>query len=144
MSEVGKISDIGAVRTFVEVALNKGIQEAVLSPGSRNAPFTLSLNALDQVRCQSVLDERSAGFVGLGIAQQTRKPVLLCCTSGSAVLNYTPAMVEAFYQRIPLVAVTADRPSARIDQGEGQSMRQVGAMSNFVVRTVQLVEEHRE
>lgn len=138
-----EISDIGSVRTLVDVALSKGIEDVVLSPGSRNAPFTLSFTALDEVHCQSVLDERSAGFVALGIAQQKRKPVVICSTSGSAVLNYTPAMVEAYYQRIPLVAITADRPSARIDQGEGQSMRQQGAMDNFVVKTVQLVEEHR-
>ncbi len=143
MKDERMISEIGSVRTLVDVALSKGIEDVVLSPGSRNAPFTLSFTALDQVHCQSVLDERSAGFVALGIAQQKRKPVVICCTSGSAVLNYTPAMVEAYYQRIPLVAITADRPSARIDQGEGQSMRQQSAMDNFVVKTVQLVEEHR-
>lgn len=138
------ISDIGAVRTLVDVVLAKGIEDVILSPGSRNAPFALSFTALKQFHCQSILDERSAGFVGLGIAQQRKKPVILCCTSGSAVLNYTPAMVEAYYQRIPLIALTADRPAARIDQGEGQTIRQFGAMQQFVVKTVQLVEEHRE
>lgn len=142
MKNEGMISDIGAVRTLVDVALCKGIRHVILSPGSRNAPLTLSFTQIEEVQCQSVLDERSAGFVALGIAQQKQAPVVVCSTSGSAVLNYTPAMVEAYYQRIPLIAITADRPSARIDQGEGQSMRQVGAMNNFVVKTVQLVEEH--
>ena len=125
---MGDVSNIGSVRTLVELAAAKQIQDVVLSPGSRNAPFILSFNGHGSFNCQSILDERSAGFVALGMAQQKKKPVILSCTSGSAVLNYTPAMVEAFYQKIPLVAVTADRPGEWIDQGEGQSMRQVKLM----------------
>ena len=139
---MGDISNIGSVRTLVELAAAKQIEDVVLSPGSRNAPFILSFNGHGGFNCQSVLDERSAGFIALGIAQQKNKPVILSCTSGSAVLNYTPALVEAFYQKIPLIAVTADRPSEWIDQGEGQSMRQVKLMDNIVLNAFNLVEEH--
>ena len=141
---MGDVSNIGSVRTLVELAAAKQIQDVVLSPGSRNAPFILSFNGHGSFNCQSILDERSAGFVALGMAQQKKKPVILSCTSGSAVLNYTPAMVEAFYQKIPLVAVTADRPGEWIDQGEGQSMRQVKLMDNVVLHSVNLVEEHND
>lgn len=141
---MSEISNIGSVRTLVELAAEKGIEDVVLSPGSRNAPFIISFNAFDTFKCQSVLDERSAGFVALGIAQQKQKPVIVSCTSGSAVLNYTPAMVEAFYQKIPLIAVTADRPGEWIDQGEGQSMRQIRLMDSIVVKSFNLIEEHNE
>ena len=79
-----------------------------------------------------MVDERSAGFFALGIAQQTRKPVALVCTSGSALLNYAPALSEAYYQHIPLVVISADRPMEWIDQGDGQTIRQVGALDNVV------------
>lgn len=139
-----KISDIGSVRTVVKTALQKGIQDVVLSPGSRNAPFILSFAALDVFRCHSVLDERSAAFMALGMAQQTRKPVILSCTSGSAVLNYAPALAEAYYQRIPVIAVTADRPKEWIDQGEGQSLRQHIVLDGVVVQSFHLCKEHSE
>ena len=141
---MGEISNISSVSTLVEIAARKGVRDVVLSPGSRNAPFIISFNGHGAFNCQSILDERSAGFVALGIAQQQKKPVILNCTSGSAVLNYSPALVEAFYQNIPLIAVTADRPSEWIDQGEGQSMRQVGLMENILIGSFNLVEEHTE
>ncbi|MEQ9187888.1 MAG: 2-succinyl-5-enolpyruvyl-6-hydroxy-3-cyclohexene-1-carboxylic-acid synthase [Cryomorphaceae bacterium] len=138
------ISDIGAVRTLVGQLYKRSICDVVLSPGSRNAPFILSFNAIEGFQCTSVLDERSAGFVALGIAQQKGNPAVLSCTSGSAVVNYAPALVEAYYQKIPLIAITADRPAAWIDQGEGQSIRQVGLLENVVVASFNLVEEHNE
>jgi len=99
---MGEISNISSVSTLVEIAARKGVRDVVLSPGSRNAPFIISFNGHGAFNCQSILDERSAAFVALGIAQQQKKPVILNCTSGSAVLNYSPALVEAFYQNIPL------------------------------------------
>ncbi|NQV52783.1 MAG: 2-succinyl-5-enolpyruvyl-6-hydroxy-3-cyclohexene-1-carboxylic-acid synthase [Flavobacteriales bacterium] len=141
---MNEISDIGAVRTLVRQLHQRGISDIVLSPGSRNAPFILSFNAIDSFHCQSILDERTAGFVALGIAQQKGRPAVLSCTSGSAVLNYAPALVEAYYQRIPLIAITADRPAAWIDQGEGQSIRQVGLLDKVVVSAFDLVEEQSE
>ena len=141
---MNEISDIGSVRTVVQQMLQRQILDVVLSPGSRNAPFILSFNAVEDFSTQSVLDERSAGFVALGIAQQKKKPVALSCTSGSAVANYAPALSEAYYQRIPLIAITADRPTAWIDQGEGQSIRQVGLLDNVVIASFNLVSEQSE
>lgn len=134
-----EISNISSVRSLVQIARQKQILDVVLSPGSRNAPFILSFSAIEDFNCTSVLDERSAGFIALGMAQQKRKPVMLSCTSGSAMINYAPAMVEAFYQHIPLVAVTADRPAEWIDQGEGQSIRQTGLMDGVFVKQFNLV-----
>ena len=133
------ISSISSVRSLVHIAKAKQITDVILSPGSRNAPFILSFSALDSFHCTSVLDERSAGFIALGIAQQKRKPVLLSCTSGSAMINYTPAMVEAFHQNIPLIVITADRPAEWIDQGEGQSIRQTQLMDGVFVKNFNLV-----
>jgi len=129
---VSQVSKNKTVQSIVELASLHGVQDVLLSPGSRNAPLIISFDASDSFRCLSVLDERSAGFIALGMAQQTRKPVILCCTSGSAVLNYAPALAEAYYQRVPLVVITTDRPPQWIDQGEGQTIRQVGALDAVV------------
>lgn len=134
-----EISSIASVRSIVQIALAKQITDVVLSPGSRNAPFILSFTALEQFNCLSILDERSAAFIALGMAQQKHKPVLLSCTSGSAAVNYVPAMVEAFYQNIPLIAITADRPAEWIDQGEGQSIRQTQLMDGVYIKNFNLV-----
>ncbi len=100
------------------------ISDIVISPGSRNAPLIIEFTNQKFFNNISVIDERSAGFFGLGIAQQKQKPVALICTSGSALLNYYPAIAEAFYSRIPLIVISADRPQKWIDQGEGQTIRQ--------------------
>ncbi|MDP4934364.1 MAG: 2-succinyl-5-enolpyruvyl-6-hydroxy-3-cyclohexene-1-carboxylic-acid synthase, partial [Salibacteraceae bacterium] len=134
-----EISSIPSVRSVVQIALHKQITDIVLSPGSRNAPFILSFSAIEAFHCLSVLDERSAGFIALGMAQQKRKPVMLSCTSGSAMINYAPAMVEAFYQNIPLIAITADRPTEWIDQGEGQSIRQTSLVDGVFIKNFNLV-----
>jgi len=90
------------------------------------------------MHCLQVIDERSAAFFALGMAQQLHAPVALICTSGSAVLNYGPAIAEAFYQRIPLLVITADRPEEWVDQGEGQAIRQQGVLALHMKRSVQL------
>lgn len=102
-----------------------------MSPGSRNAPLILALDESDEIDCTVVTDERSAAFTALGMAQVSRRPVALVCTSGSAMLNYAPALAEAYYQRLPLVAVTADRPMQWIDQDDSQTIRQPGALSQI-------------
>lgn len=104
---------------------------AVLSPGSRNAPVMYALEH-SAFTCHSVIDERSAAFVALGIAKHTRKPVILSCTSGTASLNYYPAIAEAFYAQIPLIILTADRPIEQIDAWDGQAIRQEKVYSNHV------------
>ncbi len=115
-----------------------GIETVVLSPGSRNAPLTVSFARNKDLRIFNIVDERSAGFIALGIAQKTQKPVVLCCTSGTALLNYAPAIAEAFYQRVPLIVISADRPSEWQGQRDGQTIEQIGALRNFVLGEFQM------
>ncbi len=116
------------------------IKHVVISPGSRNAPLTIGFSQHPYFETLSVVDERSAGFVALGIAQQTHNAVALVCTSGSALLNYHPAVAEAFYSHIPLVVISADRPKKWIDQGEGQTIRQENVLANHTVFNLNLAE----
>jgi len=120
------------VNVLAKLAVAKGLRHAVISSGSRNAPIVIAFDAEKKVKCLSVIDERSAGFFALGIAQQTNSPVALICTSGSAVLNYAPAIVEAYYQKIPLLILTADRPTEWIDQDDGQTIKQTGIFASYI------------
>lgn len=128
------------------VALIKahGIREVVLSPGSRNAPLSLSFAADPFFRCHSIVDERSAGYVALGMIQASRQPVVVCCTSGSALLNYGPAVAEAFYQKLPLIVVSADRTEAWIGQMDGQTIPQYQVFGALVKRSVHVREVHSD
>ncbi len=119
-----KYSNIPSARTVVHHCKARGIEHIIISPGSRNAPLTLGFTSDPYFKCYSIVDERSAAFFAVGIAQQIRKPAVLLCTSGSALLNYYPAVAEAFYSDIPLVVISADRPSYKIDIGDGQTIRQ--------------------
>lgn len=132
------VSDKKVVKTLIDICLVEGLREVVISPGSRNAPLTLTFAAQPEFECFSIVDERSAGFFALGMAQQTGRPVALVCTSGSALLNYAPAISEAYYQNIPLVVISADRPIEWIDQADGQTIRQDGALDNIVKFSCQL------
>ncbi|MGV8945969.1 MAG: 2-succinyl-5-enolpyruvyl-6-hydroxy-3-cyclohexene-1-carboxylic-acid synthase [Lutibacter sp.] len=114
------------------------IEHIVISPGSRNAPLIIGFNASKRIHIESVVDERCAAFFALGIAQQTRKPVALACTSGSALLNYYPAIAEAFYSNIPLVVISADRPAHLIDVGDGQTIRQENVFENHILFSANL------
>ena len=102
----------------------KDIKDIVISPGSRNAPLTISFTEDPFFNCFSVVDERCAAFFALGMAQQLKHPIVVLCTSGSALLNYYPAVAEAFYSGIPLMVISADRPFYKIDVGDGQTIRQ--------------------
>ena len=104
--------------------LPKNISDIIISPGSRSAPLTLAFLRHPKLKCRTIVDERSAAFIALGLAQQTKKPVGLVCTSGTAGLNYGPAVAEASYQKIPLLIFTADRPPEWIDQNDGQTIDQ--------------------
>jgi 2-succinyl-5-enolpyruvyl-6-hydroxy-3-cyclohexene-1-carboxylate synthase len=121
-----------------ELCFRKGICTVVFSPGSRNAPLVQVFRDHGKIECLVVPDERAAGFFALGIAQQTRQPVAVCCTSGSAVVNYLPALTEAWYQQLPLVVFSADRPEQWIDQGDGQTIRQQGIFGTYVCAEMQL------
>lgn len=114
------------------------IEHIVISPGSRNAPLIIGFNKSKNSKILSVIDERCASFFALGIAQQTRQPVALVCTSGSALLNYYPAIAEAFYSNIPLVVISADRPAHLIDVGDGQTIRQAHVFENHILFSANL------
>lgn len=131
-------SDHFAAAEIARLCAAKGVQHAVISPGSRSAPLVISFNRQEGMRCLRVIDERSAAFFALGMAQQLHAPVALICTSGSAVLNYGPAIAEAFYQRVPLLVITADRPEEWVDQGEGQAIRQRDVLALHMKRSIQL------
>jgi 2-succinyl-5-enolpyruvyl-6-hydroxy-3-cyclohexene-1-carboxylate synthase len=125
------LSDKISVRNLVQACHDAGVTDVIISPGSRNAPLIISFNGHGGFNCLSIPDERVAGFFGLGMAQQTGNPVILVCTSGTAVLNYAPAICEAYYQRIPLLVISADRPSNRVDQGESQTINQFEVFRNY-------------
>jgi 2-succinyl-5-enolpyruvyl-6-hydroxy-3-cyclohexene-1-carboxylate synthase len=135
------ISDKRPVRELLALMLVNNIRKVVICPGSRNAPFSVSLHNNPDFSAFIVPDERSAAFMALGMAQQDNRPVTLICTSGTAPLNFSPAIAEAFYQRIPLLIVTADRPVEWIDQGEGQSIRQRNVFQNIVKSSFEVMEE---
>lgn len=131
-------TDKKQIKNLAKICAAKGMKHVVLSPGSRCAPLVIAFNREPSIECISIVDERSAAFFALGIAQQTQQPVGLVCTSGSAILNYAPALAEAFYQKIPLVVFTADRPNEWIDQGENQSIQQFEVYKNYVKKSFQL------
>src|SRR5581483_696039 len=113
-----------AVNLLAQLCLAKGIKRVVFSPGSRSAPLVIAFSNLPEIECIVIPDERVAGYFALGIAQQTLESVALVCTSGTAVLNLGPAICEAFYQQIPLLAITADRPKGAVSKGENQAIEQ--------------------
>ncbi|MEZ4859357.1 MAG: 2-succinyl-5-enolpyruvyl-6-hydroxy-3-cyclohexene-1-carboxylic-acid synthase [Flavobacteriaceae bacterium] len=119
-------------QTVVELCLAKEIDRIVISPGSRNAPLILGFTLQEKATCYSIVDERCAAFFAIGIAQQLKKPVAVVCSSGSALLNYYPAVAEAFYSNIPLVVISADRPSHLIEIGDGQTIRQENVYVNHI------------
>ena len=123
------------VYNTAQICFQLGVTHAVMSPGSRNAPLTISFARHEGISKRIIPDERAAGFVALGIAQLTKSPVVLCCTSGSALLNYAPAIAEAYYREIPLIVISADRPPELIDQRDGQTIRQLDSLQNHVKHT---------
>jgi 2-succinyl-5-enolpyruvyl-6-hydroxy-3-cyclohexene-1-carboxylate synthase len=131
---------IPLAQSLIEICKAKGIQHIVISPGSRNAPLTIGFTNNPYFTCYSIADERCAAFFAMGIAQQIQKPVAVVCTSGSAVLNYYPAVAEAFYSQIPLVVLSADRPQNKIDIGDGQTIRQENVFANHILFSANLTE----
>lgn len=118
----------------------KGLLDIIISPGSRNAPLTIGFAGNKEFNCYSIADERCAAFMAIGMAQQTGKPVALVCTSGSALLNYYPAVAEAFYSQLPLIVISADRPTSKIDIGDGQTIRQQNVYANHILYSANLTE----
>ena len=132
------------VNILTSLLLEYGVSDAVVCPGSRNAPIVHNLSVCEAIRCRPVTDERSAAFYALGLAIATRRPTVVCVTSGSALLNVTPAVAEAAYQHVPLVVISADRPQQWIDQLDGQTIPQSDALGRFVRKAVQLPEPHND
>ena len=132
------------VNILTSLLLEYGVSDAVVCPGSRNAPIVHNLSVCEAIRCRPVTDERSAVFYALGLAIATRRPTVVCVTSGSALLNVMPAVAEAAYQHVPLVVISADRPQQWIDQLDGQTIPQSDALGRFVRKAVQLPEPHND
>lgn len=125
-------SDKAGAALLADIFVKRGFEHIIISPGSRNAPLMISFAQNPRVKAISIVDERSAAFFALGMAQQTKKTVAIACTSGGAVLNYAPAIAEAYYQKIPLLIITADRPQRLVDHGDGQTIRQKNVFANFI------------
>ena len=135
---------IPLAQSIIEICQAKGIHNVIISPGSRNAPLTIGFTNNPKFVCYSIADERCAAFFALGIAQQTKKPVAVVCTSGSALLNYYPALAEAFYSQIPFIVISADRPFDKIDIGDGQTIRQENVFINHSLYNANLTEDASE
>lgn len=129
-----------SAQVLVRVMEHFGVRDVVMSPGTRDMPLLLACDMSPNLRTHSVIDERCAGFMALGIAASSNRPVALICTSGTAMLNYAPALAEAYYRHIPLIAVSADRPTEWIDQADSQTMRQPEALAAVVKKSVNIPE----
>jgi len=132
------------VLILVDTLCSHGVKDVVLCPGTRNAPLTVAFARDRRVATHLVIDERSAGFIALGMAVQSSAPVALVCTSGSAVLNFAPAVAEAFYREMPLVVISADRPEQWIDQDDSQTIRQPGILDNIVKFSCDIAPENAD
>ncbi|WP_179335995.1 2-succinyl-5-enolpyruvyl-6-hydroxy-3-cyclohexene-1-carboxylic-acid synthase [Winogradskyella costae] len=133
-----KYSKIPLSQTVVTLCKTHNVKHIIISPGSRNAPLTIGFTNDDFFKCYSIVDERCAAFFALGIAQQLQEPVAVVCTSGSALLNYYPAVSEAYYSNIPLVVISADRPKHLIDIGDGQTIKQKNVYGEHVLYSANL------
>ncbi|MCB0463250.1 MAG: 2-succinyl-5-enolpyruvyl-6-hydroxy-3-cyclohexene-1-carboxylic-acid synthase, partial [Flavobacteriaceae bacterium] len=139
-----KYPKIPLAQTTIQLCKAKGVEHIVISPGSRNAPLTIGFSNQSYFKCYSIVDERCAAFFALGIAQQLQKPVALVCTSGSALLNYYPAIAEAFYSDIALVVLSADRPEHLINVGDGQTINQENVFQNHILFSANLKQDMRD
>lgn len=124
-----------AANILADLLLAHGINDVIMSPGSRNTPLILAISRRKEFDCKAVIDERSAAFIALGMSVERERPVAIVCTSGSALLNYAPAVAEAFYRQIPLIVVSADRPVEWIDQDDSQTIWQQNALEHYVKRS---------
>ena len=129
-----------SIQQLLALMLEHGVTNVVLSPGSRNAPLIHTFSQHPQLTCYTIVDERSAAYFALGLILKTQKPVAVCCTSGTALLNYSSATAEAYYQKLPLMVISADRPAHWVGQADGQTINQKNVLANFVKRSVTLPE----
>lgn len=139
-----KYSSKRSIQVLADLFQQYEVLDIIVSPGSRNAPLAIHFSEIDAFNCYSIVDERSAAFVGLGMAKSEKKPVAITCTSGSAAANYYPAVTEAFYQNIPLLIITADRPTDFVDIFDGQTIRQNNLFHQHSYGDFQLLEDSKE
>lgn len=125
-----------------EICAYWGIENVVICPGSRSAALTLAFVRNKKFRSRVIADERSAAFTALGMAQVSGKPTVLICTSGTAALNFSPAVAEAYFQGIPLLVLTADRPPEWINQHDGQTIFQQNIYGRHIVKTYDFPVDH--
>lgn len=137
-------SDKKSILQLAALLRAHGVRKFVLCPGSRNAAIVQTLANIEEFTCYPVTDERSAGFFAIGLSLQGGGPAAVCCTSGSALLNLHPAVAEAYYQQVPLIIISADRPAAWIGQMDGQTLPQPGVFGSLVKMSVNLPEVHTE
>ena len=109
---------------FYQFASN-GVQHVAISPGSRSTPLSIAADSTEGLETSIHLDERAGSYFALGLAKATSKPVILICTSGTAAVNYHPAVVEAFYSGTPLIIISADRPPELQNRGAPQTINQI-------------------
>ncbi len=132
------------VNILTSLLVSHGVHHAVVCPGSRNAPIVHNLHECPSISVYAVTDERSAGFYALGMSQSLNEPVVVCVTSGTALLNLAPSVAEAYYQHRPVIIISADRPQQWIDQLDGQTLPQPDALGRFVCKSVSLPEPRDE
>lgn len=132
---------IPLAQTVIQLCKAKQIKHIVISPGSRSAPLTIGFTNDSYFKCYSIVDERCAAFYALGIAQSNTKPTALVCTSGSALLNYYPAIAEAFYSDIPVIILSADRPEYLLNIGDGQTINQKNVYNNHILYSANLKQD---
>ena len=137
-------SDKKSILQLAALLKAHGVRKMVLCPGSRNAAIVHTFANIEDFTCYSITDERSAGFFAIGLSLQGGEPAAVCCTSGSALLNLHPAVAEAYYQQIPLIVISADRPAAWIGQMDGQTLPQPHVFGSLVKMSVNLPEVHTE
>lgn len=137
-----RLSSKKNIQELAALMVAHGVHDVVLCPGSRNAPLVQTFSQIPEMRCHPATDERSAGFMAMGMALATGCITAVCVTSGSALLNLHPAVAEASYQRVPMLVISADRPACWIGQMDGQTMPQPGALGEMVRMSVQLPEVH--
>ncbi|AFK05314.1 2-succinyl-5-enolpyruvyl-6-hydroxy-3-cyclohexene -1-carboxylatesynthase [Emticicia oligotrophica DSM 17448] len=130
------------IHNIAEILAQKNVKTAILCPGSRSAALTISLVRHPEIQTYSISDERSAAFIGLGMAQQTGDTVALICTSGTAAYNFAPAVAEAYFQEIPLLVMTADRPAEWIHQYDGQTIYQREIYGKHVKKAFELPSDY--
>ncbi len=132
------------VNILTSLLLAHDVRAAVVCPGSRNSPIVHNLLETNEIACYPVTDERSAGFIAIGLSEAMAAPVVVCVTSGSALLNVAPAVAEAYYRNIPIIIISADRPQQWIGQSDGQTLLQVNALKLNVRKHINISEPRTE